>query len=51
MRGQLNLKRGSQRRKPQEINEINLPFNENSFNFTKVPQTEKLFQIIDLDVR
>ncbi|XP_046383657.1 GDP-D-glucose phosphorylase 1 [Ischnura elegans] len=40
---QLNEERGSLRRKPQEIRDINAPFNPMLFNFTRLKEEEILF--------
>ena len=47
---QLNEKRGTERRKPQAINSIDLDFDNEAFNFTKVRCEEILFTAIDRDV-
>ena len=38
------MKRGVERRKPEFINSLNMPFNPSNFNFTKVMQDEILFE-------
>jgi GDP-D-glucose phosphorylase len=42
---QLNEERHSLRRKPQAMASIRMPFNEDSFNFTKIKPEEKLMQV------
>ncbi|RWS16854.1 GDP-D-glucose phosphorylase 1-like protein [Dinothrombium tinctorium] len=42
---QFNEKRGKMRRKPYLMNSLQMPFDENTFNFTKVKNEEILFQI------
>uniref|UniRef100_H3BA67 GDP-D-glucose phosphorylase 1 n=1 Tax=Latimeria chalumnae TaxID=7897 RepID=H3BA67_LATCH len=42
---QLNVQRGSERRKPQDIQSINQHFNPSQFNFNKIKPTEIIFQI------
>lgn len=42
---QLNIKRALERRKPQMVSSINMPFDPNLFNFTKVKKEEILFFI------
>ena len=41
----LNLRRGVDRRKPDNIQSLNMPFDPNKFNFTKVKEGEILFEI------
>ncbi len=43
---QLNLKRGTLRRKPDDIQSVNTPFDPEKFNFTKVKPGEILFEVI-----
>ncbi|XP_021367959.1 GDP-D-glucose phosphorylase 1-like [Mizuhopecten yessoensis] len=40
---QLNVKRATERRKPQEIITVNQPFDENLFNFSRIKSNEVLF--------
>ncbi|KAK6475045.1 GDP-D-glucose phosphorylase 1-like [Huso huso] len=42
---QLNIQRGKERRKPQEIQSIRQSFNPNQFNFNKIEPGEILFEI------
>ena len=42
---QLNLRRGIDRRKPDNIQSLNMPFDPNKFNFTKVKEGEILFEV------
>ncbi|XP_013784966.2 GDP-D-glucose phosphorylase 1-like [Limulus polyphemus] len=42
---QLNVKRAQERRKPQDVVDLEMPFNPNLFNFTKVKQHEVLFSL------
>ncbi|KAM4676740.1 GDP-D-glucose phosphorylase 1 [Discoglossus pictus] len=42
---QLNIKRGLERRKPQDIQSIQQKFNPNQFNFNKIKPDEILFQL------
>ncbi|XP_072032544.1 GDP-D-glucose phosphorylase 1-like [Amphiura filiformis] len=42
---QLNLKRASDRRKPQEMLSLSQPFNPNKFNFTKINDKEILIEL------
>ncbi|GAB6020531.1 hypothetical protein CHUAL_003214 [Chamberlinius hualienensis] len=46
---QLNVKRASDRRKPQHIASVSQPFNHEDFNFTKVVDHEILFEIRKID--
>ncbi|XP_068128583.1 GDP-D-glucose phosphorylase 1 [Hyperolius riggenbachi] len=43
---QLNIKRGIERRKPQDIRSIEEKFNPSQFNFTKIKSEEILFEMI-----
>ncbi|KAM3924335.1 GDP-D-glucose phosphorylase 1 isoform 1-T2 [Leptodactylus fuscus] len=43
---QLNIKRGIERRKPQDIKSIQEKFNPNQFNFNKIKHEEILFQML-----
>lgn len=43
---QLNVKRGIERRKPQDIKSIQEKFNPNQFNFNKIKHDEILFQMV-----
>lgn len=43
---QLNIKRGVERRKPQDIQSIQEKFNANQFNFNKINPKEVLFQMM-----
>ncbi|CAL8359670.1 unnamed protein product [Lota lota] len=45
MVAQLNVQRGIERRKPQEIQSIKQPYNANQFNFNKVCSEEVLFEM------
>lgn len=45
---QLNVKRAQQRRKPQFISTISMPFNPEIFNFLKVRKEEILFELVPL---
>jgi len=42
---QLNVGRGSLRRKPDDMSSLKMPFNPNKFNFTKIKSEEILFKI------
>lgn len=42
---QLNTKRAQERRKPQHINSICMPFDGSIFNFTKLKEGEMLFSL------
>ena len=42
---QLNVKRATERRPPQNITIVNQPFDNKVFNFTKIKKDEILFQI------
>ncbi len=42
---QLNVKRGVERRKADDIRDIAAPFDPNKFNFTKVKESEILFDM------
>ncbi|KAG7304735.1 hypothetical protein JYU34_010086 [Plutella xylostella] len=44
---QLNPDRGSNRRSPEEIANLNQPFNTSKFNFTKVSPQEIMFDLVD----
>ncbi|KAK2181812.1 hypothetical protein NP493_375g02091 [Ridgeia piscesae] len=46
---QLNLKRGSERRRPEQINTLTLPFDPSKFNFTKVRPGEVLCEMCPVD--
>ncbi|KAL4238038.1 GDP-D-glucose phosphorylase [Mactra antiquata] len=46
---QLNIKRAQERRKPDVINSVNQPFNPASFNFTKIKESEILFDLVKKD--
>lgn len=42
---QLNIRRAQERRKPQHITSVAMPFDPSQFNFTKIKDTEILFRI------
>lgn len=42
---QLNIKRAQERRKPQHVSSVVMPFNSDLFNFTKVKESEILFRM------
>ena len=42
---QMNLKRGTERRKPEFIDSLNKPYDPNKFNFTKVKPCEILCEL------
>ncbi|XP_050406341.1 GDP-D-glucose phosphorylase 1 isoform X2 [Patella vulgata] len=46
---QLNVKRATDRRQPQNITSLNQPFNPDTFNFTKIKETEILLTINNTD--
>ncbi|KAK3092332.1 hypothetical protein FSP39_001381, partial [Pinctada imbricata] len=46
---QLNVKRATERRKPQAISTVNQSFDPNQFNFTKIKQEEVLFSLRQSD--
>ncbi|KFM76272.1 hypothetical protein X975_20518, partial [Stegodyphus mimosarum] len=46
---QLNIKRAVERRKPQFVSDVIMPFDAEIFNFTKVKKKEILFQLNPLD--
>ena len=43
---QLNTKRASMRRQPEHIETLNMPFNRDKFNFTKVKSEEIMFELV-----
>jgi len=49
LQAQLNTKRFSQRRKPDESTQVVMPFNEAKFNFTKIKENEILFTMKNMD--
>uniref|UniRef100_V5IF92 GDP-D-glucose phosphorylase 1 n=1 Tax=Ixodes ricinus TaxID=34613 RepID=V5IF92_IXORI len=46
---QLNIKRAQERRKPQHVSSVVMPFNPDLFNFTKVKDSEVLFELRKTD--
>ncbi|CAN7937852.1 unnamed protein product [Ixodes hexagonus] len=46
---QLNIKRAQERRKPQDVSSVVMPFNSDLFNFTKVKDSEILFRLRKTD--
>ncbi|XP_064484120.1 LOW QUALITY PROTEIN: GDP-D-glucose phosphorylase 1-like [Ornithodoros turicata] len=46
---QLNVKRAQERRKPQHITSVTMPFDNSLFNFTKVKDAEILFRIKNIE--
>lgn len=44
---QLNEARGSLRRKPHEMTSLNMPFEKDKFNFTKITKNEVLFEVVN----
>ncbi|XP_029822600.2 GDP-D-glucose phosphorylase 1 [Ixodes scapularis] len=46
---QLNIKRAQERRKPQHVSSVVMPFNPDLFNFTRVKDSEVLFELRKTD--
>ncbi|KAM7289808.1 GDP-D-glucose phosphorylase 1 isoform X2 [Ixodes scapularis] len=46
---QLNVKRAQERRKPQHVSSVVMPFNPDLFNFTRVKDSEVLFELRKTD--
>lgn len=48
---QLNTERGSLYRQPQKFVSVDEPFNPNAFNFTKMKEAEKMFELKRKDLK